>query len=1036
MRLIGFPLTLVFVASLGSLFAPQRAVGMEGCGLNGAGSEENGGPICQANADPLCMLGDRKALVVFVKFKGDTDSQPCFVHWPYSITQLEPWMETFLSDTCSSPGDCPGPTPTDSCEAARIDTFAVEPSLTDYYDEMSEGKFWLWGTVFPVVVETLHNPGTYGSGTFERVGNANWEILNRIDSDSLCPEFPEGIDFADYDRNPEDGYVDQIFMIYRNFTADQYSGFAWLVGTSCTDAGSLYVSHDSASGEPVKIDLDFGGDRPSGVSVEAMNVQLAIQTAAHEAGHNFFSRQEDWGFNHPVFLSTFGVMDAGIAMSAFERERMGWSTLTTITGTQTDVVLADAFRGSPIVEIPVRDSTEYFLIENRAGQSWYDHEYEDSFPDCSAGGLPDTPPEGAVIYHVDLEGFTSEGLGNNRYRKLVDVEVAAGLFDTAATTTALDPTDPDPFSGLDSLDLATDSSPAPDHTFGKTGANTFAPYTSPNTNAYNYDSLAGLWTQTVYTGINVRNIQSRNDTVTLDVVLAGSPADSAHHVPAVGTGPDTTTWRGTVYLTGDVVVDSLVTLQVAAATDILSRYELDNSPACAGSPCSLYADYAGGGEDPTRIELIVSDGARLDVDGGSGNFTSTFSSTKAFPDTNDWYGIEVQPGGTLEMTHAEVSYAQWGIGAVSPERLFIENSSIHHNWAAGVYAESKADTFRIEDCRIYSNGYSGVTLAQRKNTTAGAYLLSVVEGSRIYDNGNLREIGGGDLGGPQVEYLSLGGTSMHLDSLRNCTIGVADSTQLDGVTSDWSGGSGWHRTIMVQDTLTNFDEDAIAFTDLDSSRVMRCRISDAGLGLHVATGSVVSVHATLFDRTNTTHVLNDSATTTVLDSNALYVPPPDSIMVTNDDTDTLKAEYNWWEYSGLCPQQSLPAVYFTGNVDWSPRLCTEPVLMRPWSGGEWPSDEAESAQFELSVLRNPTPGYVSVRYRLPPSHEYYDVEVSVYDVAGRLLRHSRYLGQAPGPYQFHWHGGGGQSGSVPAGVYFVRVEAGPWSATKKVVLLR
>jgi hypothetical protein len=63
------------------------------------------------------------------------------------------------------------------------------------------------------------------------------------------------------------------------------------------------------------------------------------------------------------------------------------------------------------------------------------------------------------------------------------------------------------------------------------------------------------------------------------------------------------------------------------------------------------------------------------------------------------------------------------------------------------------------------------------------------------------------------------------------------------------------------------------------------------------------------------------------------------------------------------------------------------------------------------------------------------VRISIYDVAGRLVRRLTEAELPPGDHVLAWDGRTRSGGWVPAGVYFARAEIGNYTATKKIVLL-
>lgn len=1019
-------LILALAATCAALAAPAQSQDLFECAFNDTTDVLT---YCNAGDNPLCMLGETKALVIFTIFRDVDpddeyeDSSACF-QWHEEETDLYPWMSSYLDSTCSNPGDCPDPR-TSTCETVEVDNEADEPSLTDYFHEMSAGKFWLWGDVFPSIVRT---PGTRSyyrtldSDCLDDVGLATLDVLDSLDS---------MIDFSEYDRNPQDGYVDLIIMVYRSFrnlSGCTPTGFAWLQGSGLCGADTdTLVTNDSLNGEPVKIDLGFGLGRPSGVTLTGQNLSLALQQSAHEIGHLYFTRgSEPWRFQHTDFLAQFGVMDnsvngpsgqkgAGLCYSAFERDRLGWLNTAVVDSTTLGLVLDEAFQGSRAVKIPLRDSTEYFLIENRAQVSWYDTTHADLFPTCRLNPLP---KRGAAIYHVDLEG------GSAAPHNRVDVEVASGLFELSGS---LDRAKPEPINGRDTLDVVANARATTADTWGVGNANTFGTYTSPNTNRYEEIS-PGTWRQSLLTGVNVNNmVLGANDTLAFDVVFA----DSANHVERPATGAYTTKWDGWVYLTGDVVIDSLVTLQVEDSTDVKARYSYDKS--AEGTPA---------GVDTSRIEVVVKGGGLLDVNGTTGAGTVLFTSTKAVPAMSDWYGIRLKTNAGIDMNHTEVSYGLWGISATASTGAFvIDNSRIRKNGYYGIYAEAVADTYIVRDSAIHHNGIGGISFTQKKSLTGTFYMHTKIVGDSVYANSISLE------GGNEIELWNLGGTGVQIDSLRDNAIGFATTAGSYGLYSDGAGNGG-HRTFVRGDTVANFTADGVTLAGLGISRVESLLVDDIDMvGLVIAGVCTVRVADSRFGDLNWTHVWNDETARGSLGDNGSGGASPgrNAFEHTEDDTVevwnwhsgfTLKAENNWWDYAGCDDEPPLlpPTSYFYGTVDRSPFECSEPELSRPFPGF-FDADAPEIVVLALAIAPNPSTGGVIIAYDIPGSMTGApDAEVAVYAVSGRRVARLAAGRRAPGRYVTGWDLTTSGGERVAAGVYYVRFAVGSDVLTKKLVL--
>ena len=87
----------------------------------------------------------------------------------------------------------------------------------------------------------------------------------------------------------------------------------------------------------------------------------------------------------------------------------------------------------------------------------------------------------------------------------------------------------------------------------------------------------------------------------------------------------------------------------------------------------------------------------------------------------------------------------------------------------------------------------------------------------------------------------------------------------------------------------------------------------------------------------------------------------------------------------------------------------------------------------LSNHPNPFNPATTLRYALPAQAR---VRLSVHDTAGRWLRDLVDETQEAGPHTVRWNGCDGAGRPLPSGVYFARLEAGAWSESRKLVLLK
>ncbi|MBP7867878.1 MAG: chitobiase/beta-hexosaminidase C-terminal domain-containing protein [Acidobacteria bacterium] len=150
-------------------------------------------------------------------------------------------------------------------------------------------------------------------------------------------------------------------------------------------------------------------------------------------------------------------------------------------------------------------------------------------------------------------------------------------------------------------------------------------------------------------------------------------------------------WTGDMTLTGDVTVPAGITLTLSPGAHV---------KALAGS------DDQGGGEDPSRIELIVR--GVLQVEGTPAEPVS-FDSASANPVKGDWYGIRADGQGSLTVAHAIIARAVHGL----------------HVEAAGALSLSVADSV-VQQC-------SGTGI--RVGATSGGPVSVNVTGTQVTDNG-------------------------------------------------------------------------------------------------------------------------------------------------------------------------------------------------------------------------------------------------------------------------------------------------------------
>lgn len=104
------------------------------------------------------------------------------------------------------------------------------------------------------------------------------------------------------------------------------------------------------------------------------------------------------------------------------------------------------------------------------------------------------------------------------------------------------------------------------------------------------------------------------------------------------------------------------------------------------------------------------------------------------------------------------------------------------------------------------------------------------------------------------------------------------------------------------------------------------------------------------------------------------------------------------------------------------------------AGAGIPREEAVPTSFALyPASPNPFTGGTAVRFDLPYSRH---VKLTIHDVRGRLVQELIDEVRPAKSYSDQWDGKDSFAVEVPAGIYFVHLEAGDYKATSKIVLVR
>lgn len=334
--------------------------------------------------------GTLKTLIIFAQFPDDSLDVD-HPEWPKNAAPrlLNTWVDSVESST---------PTP---------------GSLTDYFQQMSLGKFTLIGTTRSVIAPRTRQEYKKRGWTRREIHK---ELIESLDST---------MDFAEFDRwdyegeynhvERPDGIVDLICIIWRNVADDIPSKYAMNHAF-----GFIGDEADLGFGDALPVDggtrfirMSYGGNKtnePAGSGLTMSKtftrspVETLLKVNIHEIGHYLMGGMEyHTGFGCWGMVATFGIRM--FVPNAFERHRLGWIDLITLTADSTTlygVPLPDYVTTGKAVRFVI-DSTsgQYFYLENHQGISRWDRKM-----------FADSIERGIYVLRQDLATDSGRGPGH------------------------------------------------------------------------------------------------------------------------------------------------------------------------------------------------------------------------------------------------------------------------------------------------------------------------------------------------------------------------------------------------------------------------------------------------------------------------------------------------------------------------------------------------------------------------------------------------------------------------------------------------
>lgn len=378
---------------------------------------------------------------------------------PGSVVRGSLYVPVFLAAYANTPaGDTTGVLSRANMEFRLYGTHDSPPySAYNYYQEVSDSLLFVHGTVLdwtPVSqVDTYYEGGTYlgepcaGLCPNARIGRLITELLAAhdaaVDFGLFDSDGPDGVP----NSGDDDGYVDAVVVVHPEVDGS-------CIRPNPAAAFNIWAHAWTVPGAPATNDARFGG---GSIRIRDYIIQggqggdggctagepLAMGLIAHETGHLFDLPDlynTNWQARTSEGIGHWGLMGTGnwntpaspAHPMAWSRAQLGWITEVLIDrDTVLDIGPIEVSDTAYIVPIP--DSNEYFLLENRQ----------------RVGSDAKLKGPGLLIWHIDSVLARQRGLPFANYVNGADPEAvrlhqADGRDDLLAESNRGDAGDPFP----------------------------------------------------------------------------------------------------------------------------------------------------------------------------------------------------------------------------------------------------------------------------------------------------------------------------------------------------------------------------------------------------------------------------------------------------------------------------------------------------------------------------------------------------------------------------------------------------------------
>ncbi|MBI1938701.1 MAG: T9SS type A sorting domain-containing protein [Ignavibacteriales bacterium] len=890
--------------------------------------------------------------------------------------------------------------------------------------------------------------------------------------------------FADYDSN-NDGIVDFLAFFVIKFAS------GWANGTTGLSINSYYTTNDTTSiGTYIKIDgngyLSYSGKRAIIQRNTNADANRVIAVSVHELGHALFGLPDmdhigGYTYDH-YSLGHFCAMSSSIGFSGrpspynpLFRIQNGWLTTTTLaSGTQ---LFSDLQTTGQIYQY----SLPYYTSA-ASNQKFYLTYHTPSVNNYWEGAWPlpqdaQNNKRGVMIWHNSPNGSYS-----NKYHMPIDIVSAHGKWQWDLSRAKLDSVNislseavntsiPDPIKGLDSLETRysyikfrwtpsihwwTAEGVYSDYRVGSASCfynpsspKTLAFYTNPNSNGALNNSSEN-YSRTIGSDLKMINLRVESGTVKADFSIGANAniiSESA------------TLKKGNWYFDLDITVNSGITLTIEPGAILKFA---------SGKKLIVNGSLSAVGNSTSRITFTID---------GSGN----------------WGGIQFNSGSGGTLDYCDVTYAATGINMYNSSPT-IKHSSIDNCSGVGVYCDYYSSPVLVGNniryntsyglrCNVYSspnltdNGYpgsnvirnnlNGVYTAYNCNPNLNGYMTY---GNSVFDNTNqevvayysstvnANKVYWGVFPPPDAEFYASSSTINRNDPLQTnpnpnrsmlpsennykapmfsivSTVGddlnSAEEKQKEGkydeainlflevFKKEKENSKGRYALIKIEECFTQAGKkNFLDFSKKELKPLIKEEKELYVVLLELETHQLYNVGYKDYAMNNLKTILKKYNYNTEIEKQTLYRIGAFYLDLFNDTLNAVKT------FDGLAEKYPDDELLTYANMLLNEERYNKPNAKKV----ERLTETAETGKELLSNNPNPFNPATIINYRVPENSR---VIIKVYDVLGKEVTELVNEEKISGSYSVTFN-----ASNLSSGIYFYTINAGKYSAVKKMLLLK